>query len=56
MDMPAKPINTAALQGDGLGCHTGKDQMLAAAEAAGAAGISRRVLANRNQRAGNLYL
>jgi chlorophyllide a reductase subunit Y len=27
--------NPAALQGDGLGCHSGRDQMLAAAQAAG---------------------
>ena len=28
--------NPAAAQQDGLGCHTGRDAMLAAAEAAGA--------------------
>ena len=35
MDMPAKPLDPATLQGDGLGCHTGREQMLAAAADAG---------------------
>jgi chlorophyllide a reductase subunit Y len=34
MDMPVVP-NPAALQGDGAGCHSGKEQMLAAAKSAG---------------------
>ena len=33
--MPASVQNPAALQGDGLGCHSGREQMLAAAQAAG---------------------
>ncbi|WP_232629075.1 chlorophyllide a reductase subunit Y [Methylobacterium sp. Leaf118] len=32
---PAEPVNLEATQGDGLGCHAGKDAMRAAAEAAG---------------------
>ena len=32
---PITPVNTAALQGDGVGCHSGKEQMLAAAQSAG---------------------
>ncbi len=35
MDAPVTPVNTAALQGDGVGCHSGKEQMLAAAQSAG---------------------
>ncbi|MEI7443412.1 MAG: chlorophyllide a reductase subunit Y [Burkholderiales bacterium] len=37
MDTPTTPDvpNPAALQGDGLGCHSGRDAMLAAADAAG---------------------
>ncbi|MDP2412196.1 MAG: chlorophyllide a reductase subunit Y [Pseudolabrys sp.] len=31
----APPVNAAALQGDGAGCHAGKDEMLKAAKAAG---------------------
>ena len=34
-NVPADVQNPAALQGDGLGCHSGRDQMLAAAQAAG---------------------
>ncbi|GBU17599.1 MULTISPECIES: chlorophyllide a reductase subunit Y [Methylobacterium] len=32
---PAEVVNLAAVKGDGLGCHAGKDAMRAAAEAAG---------------------
>ena len=37
MDTPTTPDvpNPAALQGDGLGCHAGRDEMMAAAKAAG---------------------
>ena len=34
-NVPAEVRNPAALQGDGLGCHSGREQMLAAAQAAG---------------------
>jgi chlorophyllide a reductase subunit Y len=39
MDTPTTPDipNPAALQGDGLGCHSGRDTLLAAADAAGKA-------------------
>lgn len=40
-DLPAD-LNTAALQGDGVGCHSGKGQMLAAAQAAGKAEVLQR--------------
>ncbi|WP_311273830.1 chlorophyllide a reductase subunit Y [Methylobacterium sp. WCS2018Hpa-22] len=33
--LPAEAVNLAATQSDGLGCHSGKDAMRAAAEAAG---------------------
>ena len=33
--VPPQPIDVAATKGDGLGCHSGKDVMRAAAEAAG---------------------
>jgi chlorophyllide a reductase subunit Y len=39
-DMP--PQGTASASGDGLGCHAGKDELLAAAAAAGKAGILER--------------
>jgi 3,8-divinyl chlorophyllide a/chlorophyllide a reductase subunit Y len=35
MDMPAKLPNPAAVEGDGHGCHSGKEAMLAAAQSAG---------------------
>jgi chlorophyllide a reductase subunit Y len=44
-DLPAD-LNPAALQGDGVGCHSGKSQMLAAAQAAGKGEVLQRYAAD----------